>query len=67
VVSVLASRPKVFGFKPGQGDGFLEEIKIHCTPSFGSHVVRYYDMLKISWKSHGTRSRDVSVIGPPES
>jgi hypothetical protein len=35
VVSVLATGPKVFGFEPGQGDGFLRAIKIRSTPSFG--------------------------------
>jgi hypothetical protein len=38
VVSVLATVPKVGGFKPGQGDGFLRAIKIRCTPSFGWEV-----------------------------
>jgi hypothetical protein len=28
VVSVLATRPKGFGFEPGQGDGFSRTIKI---------------------------------------
>jgi hypothetical protein len=31
---VLAIGPKVCGFKPGQGDGFLRAIKICSTPSF---------------------------------
>jgi hypothetical protein len=38
VVSVLATRPKGRGFKPGQGDGFSRAIKIHRTPSFGREV-----------------------------
>jgi hypothetical protein len=34
VVSVLAAGPKVCGFEPGQGDGFLSVIRILSTPSF---------------------------------
>jgi hypothetical protein len=33
VVSVLATGSKVYGFEPGQGDGFLRAIKIRSTPS----------------------------------
>jgi hypothetical protein len=50
VVSVLAAGPKVCGFMPGRGDGFLRAIKIRSTPSIGEdvkpgpHVVRVYDM-----------------------
>jgi hypothetical protein len=33
VVSVLATGPKVCGFEPGQGDGFLRAIKIRSTLS----------------------------------
>jgi hypothetical protein len=36
--SVLATGPKVHGFKPGQGDEFLRAIKIRSTPSFGWEV-----------------------------
>jgi hypothetical protein len=38
VVSVLATGPKVRGFEPGQGYGFLRAIKIRSTPSFGWEV-----------------------------
>jgi hypothetical protein len=38
MVSVLAIRPKVRGFKPGRGDGLLRTIKIRTTPSFGREV-----------------------------
>jgi hypothetical protein len=39
VVSVIATRPKDRGFKPGRGDGFLRAIKILITPSsFGWEV-----------------------------
>jgi hypothetical protein len=38
MVSVLAIGPKVCGFKPGQGDGFLKATKLHSTPSFGGEV-----------------------------
>jgi hypothetical protein len=51
VVSVLTTGPKGCGFEPGQGDGFLREIKIRSTPSSRmgsiagrSHVVRFYGM-----------------------
>jgi hypothetical protein len=33
LVNVLATGPKDCGFEPGQGDGFLKEIKIRSTPS----------------------------------
>jgi hypothetical protein len=34
MVSVLTIRPKVRGFKPSQGDGFLRAIKsAACSPS----------------------------------
>jgi hypothetical protein len=54
MVSVLATGPKVHGFKPGHGNVFLRVIKIHSTPSFrgqvklSSHVIRSYDMLNNS-------------------
>jgi hypothetical protein len=35
VVNVLATGPKSRGFDPGQGDGFLGDIKIRSIPSFG--------------------------------
>jgi hypothetical protein len=38
VVSVLDTGPKRRGFKPGRGDGFLREIKILSTTSFGWEV-----------------------------
>jgi hypothetical protein len=38
VVSVLSTGPKVFGFEPGQGNGYLRSIKISSTPSFGREV-----------------------------
>jgi hypothetical protein len=38
MVSVLATGPKGSGFKHGQGDGFLREIKISSTSSFGWKV-----------------------------
>jgi hypothetical protein len=51
VVSVLTTGPKVCGFEPGQGDGFLTAIKIRSKPSSRmgskagrSHVVRFYGM-----------------------
>jgi hypothetical protein len=37
-VSVLAIGPKGRVFKPDQGDGFLREIQIRSTPSFGWEV-----------------------------
>jgi hypothetical protein len=51
--------PKGSGFEPGQGDGFLREIKIRSTPSFGWEVKteiplpkilrRVTDLLKSHW------------------
>jgi hypothetical protein len=35
MVSVLAIGPKVHGFKPARGSGFLRTIKFRSTPSFG--------------------------------
>jgi hypothetical protein len=59
-VSVLATGPKVCGFEPGQGDGFLRAIKIHSTSSSRigstagrSHVVRSLLHVKKLLKSHG--------------
>jgi hypothetical protein len=36
--NVLAFGPKVRGFKPGQGQWFLRDIKFRGTPSFGWEV-----------------------------
>jgi hypothetical protein len=51
MVSVLVIGPKVRGFKPGRGDGFLRAIKIRRNVSSGGevkpHIVRFYGMLKI--------------------
>jgi hypothetical protein len=50
--SVLAIRPKVRGFKPGQGRWVLRAMKFHTMTFFGGeysrrfHVVRFYGMLK---------------------
>jgi hypothetical protein len=38
MVSVLAIRPKVRGFKPDRGDGFLRAIQILSKTSFGRKV-----------------------------
>jgi hypothetical protein len=38
MVSVLATVPKVSGFKSGRGDSFFKAIKIRSTPSFGAEV-----------------------------
>jgi hypothetical protein len=35
VLSVLAIGPKVRGFSPAEGNGFLRPIKICSMPSFG--------------------------------
>jgi hypothetical protein len=35
---MLQTGPKVCRFIPGQGDGFLEAIKINSTPSSGGEV-----------------------------
>jgi hypothetical protein len=57
VVSVLATGPNGCGFEPGQGDGFLREVKIHSTP-FSWDVKPCRKMLrhvKDLLKSHGDR------------
>jgi hypothetical protein len=38
MVSVLIISPKVRGFKPGQGSGFLRAIRIRSISSFGGEV-----------------------------
>jgi hypothetical protein len=38
MISVLVIGPKVRGFKPDLGDGFLRATKIRSTPSFGVEV-----------------------------
>jgi hypothetical protein len=38
MVSVLVIGPKVRGFKPGEGDGFLRAIKIQAHHTFGGEV-----------------------------
>jgi hypothetical protein len=38
VVSVLATGPKVRGFKAGRGDGFLRAIQIRSTVFLGGAV-----------------------------
>jgi hypothetical protein len=40
VVSVLATGPKVRGFKPGRGRRIFKGDKIRSTPSFGGEVSR---------------------------
>jgi hypothetical protein len=37
-VIVLSTGPKVCGFKPGRGDGYLRAIKIRSAPSFGGEA-----------------------------
>jgi hypothetical protein len=59
VISVLATGPIGRGFEPGRGDGFLREIKIRSTPSFGWEVKPEVPCRKIlrhvknRLKSHG--------------
>jgi hypothetical protein len=48
MVSVPATGPKVRGFEPGQGDGFLRAIKIRSTP--------YLRMGSKAGRSHAVRS-----------
>jgi hypothetical protein len=54
IVIVIATGPKVCGFKPGRRRWVLMAIKIRITTSVGrevmlsAHVVRFYGMLKIS-------------------
>jgi hypothetical protein len=61
MVSVLATGPKVCGFEPGQGNGFLRAIKIRSTSFFGWEVKPEVECCKILRhvkdlvKSHGER------------
>jgi hypothetical protein len=48
MVTMLAIRPKVRGFKPGQGDGFIKATKI-CRPSFREEVKLENPCHKILW------------------
>jgi hypothetical protein len=49
MVSVLAIRPKVYGFKLGQGSGFLRAIKVRSQTSFGGDVKPEAPCCKIIW------------------
>jgi hypothetical protein len=70
VVSVLAIGPKVWGFEPGQRDGFLRAIKICSTPSFGWEVKPEVPCHKILWhvkdllKSHGADRLNCNFLCP---
>jgi hypothetical protein len=46
---MLTIRPKVHGFKPVQGEGFLRAIKIHSTCSFGGEIKLEAPCCKILW------------------
>jgi hypothetical protein len=56
MVRVLAIGPKVHGFKPSLGKGFLSVIKICNTPSFGEEERpetpghKILQRVKITWK-----------------
>jgi hypothetical protein len=54
MVRVLATGPKVLGFKPSQGDGFLKVTKIRSTPSFRGELWPEAPCCKILWhtKNH---------------
>jgi hypothetical protein len=70
VVSVLATGPKGRGFEPSQGDGFLRAIQIRSTPSSrmgskaGSHVVRFYDVLKTILSPTGMKRLNSHFLRP---
>jgi hypothetical protein len=59
MLSVLATGPKVCGFEPSQGNGFLMMIKICSTSSFRWEVKPEAPCHRILWhvkdllKSHG--------------
>jgi hypothetical protein len=69
VVSVLSTRPKVCGFEPNQGDGFLRVIKIRST----WEVLPEVPCCKILWhvkellKSHRDRQTKFSFPSPTRS
>jgi hypothetical protein len=62
--------PKVGGFEPGQGNGFLRAIKIRSTPSFGWDVKTEVPCCKILryvkdlLKSHGVGWTKFSFPSP---
>jgi hypothetical protein len=47
MISMFAIGPKVCGFKPNRGDGFLRVIKIRNAPSFRGEVQPEAPHLKI--------------------
>jgi hypothetical protein len=49
MVRMFAIGPKVRGFKPGGGDGFLSSIKIRSRPTFGREVKPLPPCHKILW------------------
>jgi hypothetical protein len=55
---VLVVRPKVSGFKPGRGDGFLREIKIRSTGCFQGKVKPKALCRKILWHVKKTSKYD---------
>jgi hypothetical protein len=54
MVGVLATGPKVRGFKPSRGNEFLRATKIRSTPSFKGDVKPEAQCHKILWhvKNH---------------
>jgi hypothetical protein len=47
MVSTLATGPKIHGFKPGTGDGFLKAIKIPSTHSFRGKYGRRHHAIRV--------------------
>jgi hypothetical protein len=63
MVIVLATGPKVRGFKPAEDDGFLKPKKIRSTNSFGGEVNpsdQYRKMIHTDRQNSAATSRSAS-------
>jgi hypothetical protein len=67
LVSMLAIGPKVCGFKPGWGDGFLRVIKIPSMPSFGGKVKQEALCHMILWNVKTTCRYEQKYFARPNS
>jgi hypothetical protein len=73
MVSMLAERPKVHGFRPSQCNVILRVLKIHGMPSFGGEVnlspisLRFYSMFKNSTNEEEIFCRQTPSFPLPRS
>jgi hypothetical protein len=65
LVSVLATGPKVRGFKPSRSDGFLKATIIRSTPSFGGKVNPSAPWRKILRKVNITSKYEQKYLARP--